>query len=79
MTSETRKKLMWREHEQAWAPTITAPDYDRHVIRVSPTRCRLVWCQTRKGNHTETRIDCTWAESHNSNKWKQKGNANENQ
>ncbi len=64
MTSETRKKLMWREHEQAWTPAITAPDKDRHVIRVSPTRSRLVWCQVRQGNHTETRLDCTWADLH---------------
>mgnify|MGYP003582512184 CR=1 FL=1 len=62
MTNETRKAIRYAEHEQAWAPAETAPDKDRHVIRVSPTRSRLVWCQTRRGNHTETRCDLNWAD-----------------
>jgi len=63
MEKETRKQIMWDEHDQMWSPL------ERHVgpwqiYQGRVAKPRLVWAEMTKGTHTETRVDCGWVERH---------------
>ena len=64
MEPETKKQIMWSEHAARWDPPEHHqgpwnPWKDARPMKATP---RLVWCQTRRGNHTETRCDLNWAD-----------------
>ena len=64
METETKKQIMWAEHAARCEPPQRHygpwnPWKDARPMKETP---RLVWCQTRRGNHTETRCDLNWAD-----------------
>ena len=61
MTNETRKQIMYADHDREWAPQ------KRHVgpwqiYQPNPNAPRLVWAEVTRGNDTRTYCDCDWAD-----------------